>query len=246
MKGWVYVITNKSMPGLVKIGYSLKDPEARAAELNHTGTPYPYLVDYEVLVENPRDIEQKVHNLLKGKKEGKEWFRCSPEEAIAAIKSVIGSQIITEQFKRADRERAEAIRRQKEAEEIAKRKAEEARRQQLLALENKRQEIISRYEPLLKKALPNIDFWEVFFGMFFVIGIVVWMILDGSGKRTDSCDGVRELILIAIGAFFITPFIKNWIEKDAKKSEQYQSILKKRDEELAEVEKEISKLKNLS
>lgn len=47
MRGWVYIITNKSMPGLVKIGYTMKDPELRAAELYNTGSPHPYKVDYD-------------------------------------------------------------------------------------------------------------------------------------------------------------------------------------------------------
>jgi len=38
IRGWVYVMTNKSMPGLVKIGYSTKDPSARADELGTRGT----------------------------------------------------------------------------------------------------------------------------------------------------------------------------------------------------------------
>jgi len=38
MKGWVYVISNKAMSGLVKVGYSTKDPELRAAELSHTAS----------------------------------------------------------------------------------------------------------------------------------------------------------------------------------------------------------------
>ncbi|KFC76184.1 GIY-YIG nuclease family protein [Massilia sp. LC238] len=45
MKGWVYVITNKAIPDLVKVGYSRKDPELRAAELNNTGAPHPYMVE---------------------------------------------------------------------------------------------------------------------------------------------------------------------------------------------------------
>jgi hypothetical protein len=40
MRGWIYVISNNSMPGLVKVGYSMKDPEERAKELDHTGTPH--------------------------------------------------------------------------------------------------------------------------------------------------------------------------------------------------------------
>lgn len=49
------------MPGLVKVGFSTKDPELRASELNNTGAPHPYVVDYDALVENSRDIEQRVH-----------------------------------------------------------------------------------------------------------------------------------------------------------------------------------------
>jgi T5orf172 domain len=104
MKGWVYVITNKSMPGLVKVGFSLKDPELRAKELNNTGAPHPYDVNYELLIENPYQIEQKSHKALLHKLEAKEWFRCSPEEAILVIKNIAGSSIITEIFKKTVKE----------------------------------------------------------------------------------------------------------------------------------------------
>jgi len=63
IRGWVYVITNKSMPGLVKIGYSMKDPELRTTELG-TGSPHPYTVEYDVLVEKPQSIEQQLHTIL--------------------------------------------------------------------------------------------------------------------------------------------------------------------------------------
>lgn len=72
MKGWVYVISNRAMPGLVKVGYSEKDPEERAKELDHTGAPYPYIVEYEILVEGPYEIEQRVHQILSRYLEGKE------------------------------------------------------------------------------------------------------------------------------------------------------------------------------
>lgn len=113
MKGWVYVITNKAMPDLVKIGFSMKDPEIRAIELNHTGTPHPYCVEYEVLVENPYNTEQTIHRYLFDKREGKEWFRCLPEEAVAAIKTVVGNKAQLENYKRVDRACAETIRQQK-------------------------------------------------------------------------------------------------------------------------------------
>jgi hypothetical protein len=53
MHGWVYVISNESMPGVVKVGYSFKDPKERADEPANTGAPTPYLVDYALFVEDP-------------------------------------------------------------------------------------------------------------------------------------------------------------------------------------------------
>lgn len=97
MKGWVYVISNKAMPGILKIGYSTKDPKLRAAELNHTGSPYPYVVEYEMLIEEPYQIEQRIHKMLSSSKEGKEWFRCSIREAITSIKEIAASSFIYDQ-----------------------------------------------------------------------------------------------------------------------------------------------------
>jgi hypothetical protein len=99
MRGWVYIITNKAMPGLVKVGYTMKDPELRAKELYHTGAPHQYNVEYDVLVKNPREIEQQVHRYLNKQKEGKEWFMCTIAETIDAIKAVAGTEIILENIK---------------------------------------------------------------------------------------------------------------------------------------------------
>lgn len=96
IRGWVYVITNKAMPGLIKVGYSTKDPQIRAGELNHTGSPHPYSVEYDVLVSNPKNFEAKVHSALINKREGKEWFRCPVREAIEAIRVVTDGQAIVE------------------------------------------------------------------------------------------------------------------------------------------------------
>ena len=97
MKGWVYVISNKAMPGILKIGFSTKDPKLRAEELNHAGSPHPYIVEYEILIEEPYQIEQKIHKILSDNKEGKEWFRCSVKDAIAAIKEIAATSFIYEQ-----------------------------------------------------------------------------------------------------------------------------------------------------
>ncbi|HBK82066.1 MAG TPA: hypothetical protein DDZ41_00460, partial [Flavobacterium sp.] len=96
MKGWVYIITNKSgYPDLVKVGYSRQDPELRVKSLS-AGQPYECTSEYECLVHNPSRIEKEAHKLLSPKHEGGEWFRCSIEEAVIAIKNVANSSIITE------------------------------------------------------------------------------------------------------------------------------------------------------
>ncbi|MHB0917918.1 MAG: GIY-YIG nuclease family protein [Thiobacillus sp.] len=96
IRGWVYIISNKAMPGLIKVGYSTKDPQLRASELNHTGSPHPYFVEYDVLVTNPKDMETKTHSALSNKREGKEWFRCSVNEAINTVRLITNGKAITE------------------------------------------------------------------------------------------------------------------------------------------------------
>jgi hypothetical protein len=86
IRGWVYVIRNKAMPGLVKVGFSTKDPTLRAKELANTGTPHPYEVIYDALVEEPRRVEASVHSFLHMHREGREWFRCSAAVAVNAIR----------------------------------------------------------------------------------------------------------------------------------------------------------------
>lgn len=87
MKGWVYIISNKAIPGVIKVGYSTKDPSLRAAELG-TGAPVPYQVEYEALVDNPRQIEKLAHEMLAFVNAGKEWFECDVGIALKAIKTI--------------------------------------------------------------------------------------------------------------------------------------------------------------
>ena len=107
MKGWVYIVTNESMPQLVKIGYTTNHPKDRAKELSTTGVPTPFIAQYAVLVENPRNLEQIIHKRLFDLKlhKGKEWFECTVEEAIAILKveceEIQEEFSLTEQRKRA-------------------------------------------------------------------------------------------------------------------------------------------------
>jgi hypothetical protein len=97
MKGWVYVTSNLALPGLVKIGFSSKDPKARAVELDLAGLPHPHVVEYEVLVEGPRLIEQQVHARLESCRHRKEFFECDVATAVAAIREIVSGGAILEE-----------------------------------------------------------------------------------------------------------------------------------------------------
>ena len=99
MKGWIYIITNKSMPNLVKVGYSTEDPEIKANALYSAAVPYPYVVEYDALVNEPSEIEQKTHEILEDYSENNEWFRCDVIEAVVAIREAAGDAIINESIK---------------------------------------------------------------------------------------------------------------------------------------------------
>jgi len=95
-RGWVYVSTSKAVDGLVKINSLTEEPKLRAAELDHAGSPHPYIVEFGIMVKQPREFEQKIHAALKDVHESKEWFRCSLDHAVQTIKRVIGDWAILE------------------------------------------------------------------------------------------------------------------------------------------------------
>jgi hypothetical protein len=86
-KGFVYILSNAGMPGLLKIGFSTKVPTERAAELNTTGVPSPFDVEYYCLIEEPAALEAGVHEALAANRHtaDREFFRLSLTAAIQAI-----------------------------------------------------------------------------------------------------------------------------------------------------------------
>ena len=95
-RGWVYVSTSKAVYGLVKISFLTKEPKLRAAELDHAGSPHPYIVEFGIMVKQPREFEQKIHAALKDVHESKEWFRCNLSYAIQTVKSVVSELAMPE------------------------------------------------------------------------------------------------------------------------------------------------------
>lgn len=88
--GYVYVLLNQSLPGCVKIGKTIRDPAARAAELSSaTGVPTPFAVAYDAYFNDCDHAEAYIHALLEvaGVRlaGNREFFSISPTEAINAV-----------------------------------------------------------------------------------------------------------------------------------------------------------------
>jgi|TARA_R110002012_G_scaffold9736_1_gene45223 hypothetical protein len=91
---WVYVLSNPSSPGLLKIGYTKKLPEERAKQISSaTGVALPYKVEWAYQCFNGEMVEREVHHKLKAQRinNNKEFFQISLEEAKETI-NLIGNK----------------------------------------------------------------------------------------------------------------------------------------------------------
>jgi hypothetical protein len=86
--GWVYVLSNPSFKGL-KIGYTNSRVGNRIRELSTTGVPTPFVVEFQVLVLEPRAFERQLHEDLAAQRVSpdREFFECSLREVAEAIQN---------------------------------------------------------------------------------------------------------------------------------------------------------------
>lgn len=195
-KGWVYVITNQAMPELVKVGFSTKDPALRAKELNHTGNPHPYLVEYEALVWEPRNIEARVHTRMNGCREGKEWFKCTVEHAVVSIQSIVGSELISEQFIRADRRKADEMR-------AAEMRAQESKRAKQAQIDAEEARIRTLHEKRLEEHTKVESYFLYWIGSTIAVGVAI---IIGAKTISDGTLFIASTFFGAIIAFLAREF----------------------------------------
>ena len=86
MPGYVYCLTNPSIPGLVKIGSTSHDPKVRANQLSAaSGVPNRFEIAWSIPVAEPAQAELQLHEALEACRVNnrREFFRCTPAEAKA-------------------------------------------------------------------------------------------------------------------------------------------------------------------
>lgn len=88
---WVYVLSNASMPGLIKIGMTTTSPQQRNTELGSaTGVPTPFKIEYCVKVANALQVEKTIHRQLAAHRVNRrrEFFEMDVKTAIKAVNAV--------------------------------------------------------------------------------------------------------------------------------------------------------------
>ncbi len=87
--GFIYILSNASMPGLLKIGYTTRTVHERVQELNRpTGVPTPFKIEAYFHSDSPEAQERRVHQALASCREGKEFFRIDAEVAKAKVAGI--------------------------------------------------------------------------------------------------------------------------------------------------------------
>ena len=133
MAGFVYVMSNPAMPNLVKVGKSDRDPEThRKYELETTGVPDSFNVEYSVFVDDHDNVERVVHKALSScrYKPNREFFECSIPTAINAIQQCAAGHIKYEEMNYQSPEMIEYEWKKKQEQEKREREAIEARQRE--------------------------------------------------------------------------------------------------------------------
>ena len=84
-KGWVYVLSNPSMPSMYKIGLTRLHPKQRAGQLSKSsGSPTDFVVEAKFISADPERDEKIIHESLSRFRvsQTREFFSCSLEKIL--------------------------------------------------------------------------------------------------------------------------------------------------------------------
>lgn len=88
--GYIYILNNQYITGLLKIGFTTRDPQDRVRELSsHTGVPGKFNLVYAWEVENPSYVEKVVFSTLKKYRAEGEFFSITSDEAKSKIIEIL-------------------------------------------------------------------------------------------------------------------------------------------------------------
>ena len=155
MLGFIYIMSNPSHPGLLKIGQTGRDPDIRRKNLSSTGVPQEFVIEYQALSSDYEALERKIHRILSDVRlsKGKEFFKISVPEAIHIIREVAENKIEYEKIFYTSPEELKKLEEEKRKENFRLTIKEEEKRKKEEAMHsfNQRKEWVE----LLKKSNSN-------------------------------------------------------------------------------------------
>ena len=91
IKGYVYVLSNPRMPGLLKVGCTTRPVEERVQELNGaTGVPSPFVIEASFQSSAPEDHEREIHKRLAAHRvKGREFFQVGLGAVLGVAREVV-------------------------------------------------------------------------------------------------------------------------------------------------------------
>lgn len=91
VRGFLYILSNPSMPGLLKIGMTEGDVSERIKQLSSgTGVAEPFVLEAQIISADPLRDERIVHERLAPyRKPNREFFELSVRDAVATLQQVL-------------------------------------------------------------------------------------------------------------------------------------------------------------
>lgn len=104
MKGWIYILTNQSVPNWLAIACADTDPAALVHQYGQAGIklPYPFELQYALRTPYAQTMLQKIHEQLTEERvnpeHNQDWFECDLLRAIRLVRQIAGQSATGEAF----------------------------------------------------------------------------------------------------------------------------------------------------
>jgi hypothetical protein len=245
MAQFLYILSNPSMPGLIKVGKTTTSPDQRMSELHSTGVPTPFILELSIEVVDCHRSERAAHHAIAKARlaRDREFFRISVADALKQILPTLGQYKILEarasygidaierdlERKREEKKQREEISRLNE-ERVARELA--AKHSAINAAIAKEQLNIDRLGARpTKRELPMILTFAFFAYWPIPIGWMFWLGAFQVFEPKHEDVGIGCIIIIVLG------YLASLVDKD------YQKTFEEAHRPFDEIDRRITKLK---
>jgi hypothetical protein len=214
--GYIYILSNPSMPRLYKIGLTTNAISHRLRDLSTTGVPKPFVLErlFEIPSASLRAVEQLAHQNLRTREHhhAKEFFECDLNVCIEAVQDTIFKichEVAEDLVGRAAQRAAQEAARQ--ADDQRRRKAAES---ELLAANKEIEKRREAYRLEQRKKRESAPWWAFLWIFTLPVGFVLYQL--GITYALDKVVSVYMCITLSLATFGMY-FYKNRIFSEIEK-----------------------------